>query len=130
MEVLSSQVTAAAVVSFLIAFLKKQAWFPLLTSETEKLNRLAAVVLSGLAALGISVSFNHEAGQLIVSGLTASTIVTGLWHWLQQFALTHGWFKATSASDEIYALLKKLAAAKLEQSAAAPAVSAAVTGKV
>lgn len=105
---METQVTAAAVVSFLIAFLKKQSWFPWISTETEKINRVAAIVLSGLASLGIHAHFSHESGILTVTGLTLTTVAVGLWHWVTQFALTHGWFKATSASDQIYALLKTI----------------------
>jgi hypothetical protein len=118
MDTLSTQVTAAAVVSFLIAFLKKQQWFPWLTAESEKANRLVAIALSGAAALGIHTTFNHATGTLVISGLTLATVTAGFWHWLSQFALTHGWFKATSASDQIYALLKVL----IERPPATPAV--------
>lgn len=104
MESLTTNVTAAAVISFLISFLKKQQWFPWLTSETERANRIAAVVLSGLASLGIHAQFNH--GTLVITGLTLTTIAVAAWHWLTQFAITHGWFKATSASDQLLALLK------------------------
>jgi hypothetical protein len=115
MDILSSQVTAAAVVSFLIAFLKKQSWFPWLTTETDKLNRVVAIVLSGLASVGIHASFNHAAGQLVITGLTLTSVAQGLWHWGTQFALTHGWFKATSASDQLYGLLKQLIAAQQQR---------------
>jgi len=106
MDTLGTQVTAAAVVSFLIGFLKKQSWFPWLTAESEKANRIAAVVLSGLAALGIHAQYTHAAGTLVITGLTLTTILSGAWHWLTQFAITHGWFKATSSSDELVCLIK------------------------
>ena len=112
MEILTSQITVAAVVSFLIGFLKKQKWFPWLTTETAKANRAAAIVLSGAAAIGIHTTFNHQSGTLVITGLTLSTIATGAWHWGTQFALTHGWFKATSASDQVVALLKVLLEAR------------------
>ena len=110
MELLTSQVTAAAVVSFIINFLKKQAWFPWLSKETDKANRIAAVVLSGLASVGIHTTFDHQNGTLVITGLTVTAVATGLWHWGTQFALTHGWFKATSGSDQLVTLLKAVLA--------------------
>jgi hypothetical protein len=108
MEQLSASMTAAAVISFLIGFLKKQSWFPWLTAETAKANRASAFLLSGAAALGVHATFNHAAGQLIISGLSWAAIGTAAYHWVSQFAFTHGWFKATSASDQILAVLKTL----------------------
>lgn len=128
MDLMTSQVTAAAVVSFLIAFLKKQAWFPWLSQESDRANRIAAIALSGLASVGIHAQFDHATGQLLITGLTLTTIAAGLWHWVTQFALTHGWFKATSASDQLYELLKKVIANQQAAAAApAPAASTPVT---
>lgn len=112
---LGTSIGAAAVISFVIAFLKNQHWFPYLTAETEKLNRYVAIGLSGLAALGINATFDHSHGVLTITGLTLTSIVTAGWLWLKQFAITHGWFKATGSTDQIVGLLKQLVAAKEAQ---------------
>lgn len=110
MNELGSQITAAAVISFVIGWLKKSPWFPWITTETAKLNRVAAVVLSGLAALGLHFQFNHSAGSLLITGLSLQGFLLGAWHWGSQFAITHGWFKATSSSDQILELLRAVLA--------------------
>ena len=48
--------------------------------------------------IGIHATFNG--GTLVVTGLTATVILTGAWHWGVQFCYTHGWFKATSQSGK------------------------------
>lgn len=105
---MGENVAAAAIISFLISTLKQASWFPWLSTETAKVNRFLAIVLSGVATLGIHFSFNAQAHQLLIDGLSATTIAVGLYHWFVQFVYTHGWFKATSASDQILQLLKQV----------------------
>lgn len=94
---ISNQVVLAAVVAYAIQFIKNSRFFPFITTETAKLNRALAVVLSGLSALGIHVvcsKVNHSCTLTWVDGMT---IVTVLWHWVGQFVLQHGWYKAIIA---------------------------------
>lgn len=107
---MGENLAAAAIISFVIGFLKKSSWFPWLSCETATLNRMVSVAASGLASIGIHGSFDHAAGRLIIEGLTLTTISVGLYHWLIQFLYTHGWFKATSASDQVLQMLKTVVA--------------------
>jgi len=119
--------TAAAVISFTISFLKKQSWFPWLTADTEKLNRMVAIGLSAFAALGVDFEFNHAAGTLVITGLHLTAILVACWHMVVQFVYTHGWFKATSASDQIVCLFKAIIKAQAAGEPAAPAASLPAT---
>jgi|HubBroStandDraft_6_1064221.scaffolds.fasta_scaffold671645_2 hypothetical protein len=103
-----SSLAAAAVIAYIISMMKNSNWkiFAWISGETPKVNRAVAVVLSGIATVGIHATFAK--GTLVVTGLSATVILTGLWHWGVQFAYTHGWFKATSQSGELLALLKQL----------------------
>lgn len=117
---ISTQVGVAALVSLGIQWAKQSSWFPWLTTETDKLNRGAAVALSGLASIGIHVS-HPAAGSWLVEGVTIATIAPALWHWFIQFLYTHGIYK----SGEVLPLLRKLNAALqlLAESQAAKGVS-------
>lgn len=109
-----SSLAAAAVISYVIQMMKGSnlRLFNWISQETPRVNRLVAVVLSGIATVGIHATFANN--TLVVTGLSATVIVTGLWHWGVQFAYTHGWFKATSQSGELLDLLKQFAAAQLK----------------
>jgi hypothetical protein len=87
-EELLSQLTSSAVVIYAIEALKKSRWFPWLTAETTTVNRIAAVVGSLAAAVGIHYSYDMTAGALLITGLTPSGISHGIWHWAQQYAIT------------------------------------------
>jgi hypothetical protein len=111
---IGTQVAAAAIISFVLNWLKKSSWFPWITAETTKLNRFMAILLSGLASVGIHFQWSSANHSLLITGLSLGTILLFLWHWFVQFVYTHGWFKATSASGEIAALLKQIIAAELK----------------
>lgn len=105
-----SSLAAAAVISYLIGMMKSSNWpvFAWISTQTPAVTRMVAIVLSGLATVGIHASFSNH--TLVVTGLSATVILTGLWHWGVQFAYTHGWFKATSQSGELLDMLKELIA--------------------
>lgn len=105
-----SSLAAAAVISYVIGLMKNSNWrlFNWISRETPTVTRLVAIALSGLATIGIHWTFSG--GTLVVTGLTLTVVLTGLWHWGVQFAYTHGWFKATSQSAELLDLLKQLIA--------------------
>src|SRR5208282_6730525 len=109
-----SSLAAAAVISYIINGMKKSnlPMFAWISEDTPKVTRFIAIVMSGLATIGVHMSYSG--GTLVVTGLTATIVLTGLWHWGVQFAYTHGWFKATSQSGELLALLKQLVATAVQ----------------
>lgn len=102
----STQLGLAALVAFVIQWAKNSSWFPWLTTETDKVNRAVAVLLSGLASFGIHATWNGTNHSLLIEGLGLSTILPALWHWFVQFLYTHGIYK----SAQVLPLLRKLAA--------------------
>lgn len=74
-----TQIIVGFVAPFLLQFLKKASWFPVLTDRTDKVIKVAwsAVVAAG-SALMISFSFDPTLGQLVVTGLTWSNLTNGL----------------------------------------------------
>ena len=87
-EQILSQLTSSAVVVYAIEILKHSKWFPWLSEETPKLNRLAAVIGSFGAAVGIHFAYDAQNGALLITGLTVAGILHGAWHFAQQYALT------------------------------------------
>ena len=72
--------------SFVMQFLKKASWFPLLTERMDTILKVAfsALVAAG-SALAISFSFDATLGQLIVTGLTWANVGHGLMVFLTSF---------------------------------------------
>ena len=82
---ITTQVTASAVIVWLLQRLKQSKYFPFITAESAKLNRYLAVCASALAAAGIHFNFNHDAGTLVISGLLLSNLLHFAGAWLRSF---------------------------------------------
>ena len=77
--------------------MKKQQWFPLLTYESKRLNHFFAILLSGLATFGISVTHTGtplDGGQIILHMPPLAVLLTGIGHWIQQYILAKGAYTA------------------------------------
>ena len=72
---------------YIIELLKKSPLFPFITKHTVMLNRWIGVLASGVATLGVAFTFDAEAGSLLITGLTLTTIAHNLWHWFTQWAV-------------------------------------------
>lgn len=59
----------------LIDFLKKSAWFKWVNEGSWVANRVAATILAALATVGVGVTYDTAAAQLVISGLSATAIV-------------------------------------------------------
>jgi len=92
-SLLTNQVVVSSIIVALLQHVKKASWFPWLTAETEKLNRVVAVLLSFLAAVGVHASFTNH--TLTITGLSLVSILTLGWNWIVSFVIQQGIFKAT-----------------------------------
>ena len=80
-----SQISTSAMIVYGLEWLKMCKWFRWLDLESKKLNRIVAVILSGLGAIGVHGEFDPGAGTLLITGLSTVTILHGLWDWAQAF---------------------------------------------
>lgn len=92
-SVLGTQLTMSAVIVFILQVLKKASWFPWLSDQTQRLNTIVAVVLSGLAALGIHSSFDPASHVLTITGLSPAGIAHAAIDWIRSYAMQYGYFK-------------------------------------
>lgn len=95
-----NQAMLSTMIAYVIEFAKRTKWFPWLKAETAKLNRMVAVVISGAAAIGIHATYNHEGGVLMITGLSAWTIIHGLWDWLRSFIFTQAAYDGLIAPNQ------------------------------
>jgi hypothetical protein len=80
----------AAAAAYVLAWANRSKYFPWVTMETHRLNLILQLVLSFLATLGISFTWDPVAHTLLIAGLSIKVISAGFAHWFQQFALQHG----------------------------------------
>jgi hypothetical protein len=84
---LVDQLVISAMIAWLLNLVKRAEAIPWITHETERLNTITAVIVSGLAAAGIHFRFEGEAGVLTISGLTLAGIIHALWEWAKAYIL-------------------------------------------
>ena len=79
----------SAVTPWLLEQLTSWRRFPLMHPYAPVLNRLTPIVLAGLVAAGITVSFDEVNGVLTIKGLIAEDIVRGLLLWIVGAGVQH-----------------------------------------
>jgi hypothetical protein len=90
---LSVQFTIALISTYALQWLKETKFFPWLTTETQALNRAVSLVIAFLASAGILVGFDHTAGVLTISGLTAANLLHAASRFVQQWAMQQAAYK-------------------------------------
>jgi hypothetical protein len=95
MDDVTAQVVLGALAAYLLQWLKKASWFPVLTDQSTKLWKVtcSAIVAAG-TALGLSFDFQATQGVLTISGLTAANV----WNAVMAFGLS---FLAQHSSYEL-----------------------------
>lgn len=82
-----------------LQWLKGTKFFPWLTAETEKLNRIASALVAALASAGMVFTIAHVGGggtgdiTLHYAGVTAVNAVHFLWHGVGNYASQKALFK-------------------------------------
>lgn len=86
-SLLMSHLSATAINVYILQWLKGCSKVTWITAQTKNLNRVLAVVLSGLKVIGIHAVWNPESHSLLITGLTLMGIITLAWHWFNSFVL-------------------------------------------
>ena len=90
MEQLQVQVIVGVVMSYVLEFLKRMPWFPLLTEQSTKVvKQFFSILVAAGSALAITFSFDPMLGRLIVDGLTWGNITHGLMAFLWSLVAQH-----------------------------------------
>jgi hypothetical protein len=90
-----SQLTVSAFVVMLMNWAKKTNKIPWVSTETARINKAAAIILSLLAAVGVHMTFDQNAGTLIISGLTLTGIVQMTLAWGKSYVFQQTIFNMT-----------------------------------
>lgn len=97
-NVLSTQVTAAAMTVWVIQKLKDSSWFPYLQHGQKVVTRTASAVVSAFVSIGIGYTWNKNADGshvLILAIPTLPILALGAWHWAQQFVYNEIIYQST-----------------------------------
>lgn len=96
---LATQVTVSAIVVAFIQWLKSRDWFPWIQNEAATANRIAAVLLAALTAIGIHMTWSHGdvpgSYMISVTGLTLVGIGMGLYAIIKSFVFQELIYRTT-----------------------------------
>jgi len=70
-----------------IEWLKQQKWFPWMTADSTVLNRWVGRLVAAVSVVGIHMTFDPNAGTLLVSGLSLAGIGGALVEFVKQYLL-------------------------------------------
>lgn len=99
MDNLGQQIPIGLVLVFFQNWIKQQSWFPWVNYQSAKMNNIFAIVVSGLATLGLHISHTGtftDGGTVLLTFPAYTVILQGLWHWAQQYALSKGLYTGLS----------------------------------
>lgn len=109
--------SAALVSAVLLQLAKNAKAFTFLSRDTGKLNAILSVIVAGIAALGVSYSYNYDATtgvfSLAFTG-TVSSVLHGIGHWIGQWSAQHGFYKGMVVPAEILGEIRKILMDALE----------------
>ena len=84
-SMVTTQLTASAVVVWAIQYLKAAGWFKFMSDDSGKINRTVSALLALGTAAGIHLTFDSGAGVLTITGITIANGLHFLWASAQQF---------------------------------------------
>jgi hypothetical protein len=106
-DLISTQITASAVIVWVMQKLKNSNRFPWLSQYTWLANRTVSIIVSGAMALGIHADFDPVKGVLAISGLTYISLMHGLGDWLRSAVIQQLiYIGAVKRTEEMEGLLK------------------------
>lgn len=83
---IATHLTSGAVVVYAIQWLKAQGWFPWLTDDTARLNRIVSAVAAAAVAFGVSWTGDASTGWTIHVPALAM-LISGFVEWAKQYVL-------------------------------------------
>ena len=107
-SIVVSQVTAAAVTVWAIEIAKRLPWLPSVTQDSVKLNRIIAVIASGLTAFGLHATYSGSGRALTIYLPTLQAALWGGAHWVRSFVFQEGAYKGYQISKYLPMLYKAL----------------------
>lgn len=94
MDQVQVQVVVGIVASYVMEFLKRQPWFPVLSEHsTDAVKKAFGVLVAAGSALAITFSFDPTLGRLTVDGLTWSNMGHGLLTFFTSLIAQHSAFR-------------------------------------
>lgn len=86
-----THLTSGAAVVYIIEGLKASGRVPWLTADTKTVNKMASAIAAACLAFGITATGDASTGW-IVQIPSATVLLSGVWHWLEQWVIQQGYY--------------------------------------
>jgi len=96
----TAHLTLGAVAVYAIEHAKSSRLIPWMTVDTKALNRIASVALAFATSIGIGYTYDSDAGTLVLSGLTLSSLALACWEWVKQYVVQQVLFDGVVAKHQ------------------------------
>ena len=99
MESISTQVALSAIIIWLMNWAKRSKLVTFMSAETETVNRLVAVALTGLASLGVHMTHSYDpladggTFHLVITGVALGSILAHGRDWIFSYVVTKSGYK-------------------------------------
>ena len=103
---------AAAVIPYLIEGVKKSSWFPWLTTETERLNRLLGIAVALAVTAGLTYTWEPTTRTLTMQIPTLWQAGQTFWHAAVQWGLQQYVYKTSVSPRPVVAGAQSVNSAK------------------
>lgn len=99
--------SSALISALLLQYLKNAQWVPWLSIQkaSQRANFCASLFMAFIVSLGIGVKFDGASGSLLITGLTAATLMHSLYHMGVQWVAQHVSYKAFVVPSELLAAI-------------------------
>jgi len=87
---LPTSVGVAVACAYLVTFFKKLQQVPWINFYSVKMNAIVRAATSFVSTIGVSVSWSSDTRTLTIGNITVAVIVSGLYHWIVQYGVQHG----------------------------------------
>ncbi len=102
-NVVTSQVTTAALVAFVLQWAKRSPWCPWLQADDKRVQFYLSGVLALATSLGIAYTWNADTGTLVITGLSWSTIGPAAWDWIRQWVMQQAVYQGVVQRGQVRA---------------------------
>jgi len=97
-QIIASQVVFSSIIVWLFREVKKCGWITFINGETPKVNKLIAIISSGLVALGLNTTYSYTPEGIFtlqVTGLTLIGVYEGLKQWMFSYIVQQTGYRIT-----------------------------------
>jgi len=103
-QIIASQIVFSSIIVWLFRLAKQSSYISFINGETPKVNRMIAIVSSGLVALGLNWTYSYTPEGILtiqVTGLTLMGIYEGSKQWIFSYIVQQTGYRVTEPTMKL-----------------------------